>query len=539
MKTPYSHPERMAGILIQESLPSTSQCLTAGGDARIALDAVSGLNLYGCRPFPDPAMLAYGSSTASIISMEGYRCANRLRERLLEAVGTASHSAVYDREIGRIRAELLQLCELPETTGTIFSPSGTDIHTIAAQYAGRGVLSMPPLIVMIETNETGKGVAAALEGTGFAEQPDCRTADAVQVSVRLGDGTPRLSIDIDTEVEALVSAAVVSNRRVLLILIDQSKTGLIAPSQCCVQALHDRFKNKIDVLVDACQFRIAPPTLRAYLEQGFMVALTGSKFLTGPSFSGVLLFSSALNNSSALENRPSNGVMTKNVTQIANFGLLLRWEVALQELRAFRSIPQATVIGFLQDFSSAIQQRLNTDPLLESLPVPQLDRRPLTAANSWDHLQTIFPFLLYHADAGGTPLSAEETLHVYRQLSVNLNVSAKDNDTGVSLSNFKNSPEGGGFRPVRYPDEDHAFNPEHPDALVVALRCQIGQPVACGKRNGVAVSALRLCISTRLIVKAAADGDKGVAVIEAALVVLDKTALLIRSLPTTAYSGST
>jgi hypothetical protein len=231
-----------------------------------------------------------------------------------------------------------------------------------------------------------------------------------------------------------------------------------------------------------------------------MVALTGSKFLTGPSFSGVLLFSSALNVSPALENRSSNGAMKKNVTQIANFGLLLRWEVALQELRTFRSIPQTTVIGFLQDFSSAIQQRLNTDPLLESLPVPRIDRRPLTVANSWDHHQTIFPFLLYHADAERTPLSAEETLHVYRQLSVNLN-------------------------------ENHIFTPEHPDAPIAAMRCQTGQPVACGERNGVAVSALRLCISTRLIVKAAADGDNGVAVIEAALAVLDKTTLLIRSLP--------
>ena len=493
MKAPYSHPEQTAGT--QESLPSIAQCLTSGGDARIALDAVSGLNLYGCRPFPDPDMLAYGSSTASIISMAGYHCANRLRKRLLAAVSTASHSAVYDREIGRIRAELLQLCELPDATGMIFSPSGTDIHTIAARYTGRGA-SLPPRIVMIEANETGKGVAAALHYVG-SEQPD-----VVQVPVRLGDGAPRPPTDIDAEVEALVSAALASNRRVLLILTDQSKTGLIAPSLGCVMALHNRFQNKIDVLVDACQFRVAPPTLRAYLKQGFMVALTGSKFLTGPSFSGVLLLPCTLDASLALENRLLNGVMTKNVTQITNFGLLLRWEVALQELRAFRSIPQAAIIGFLQDFSSAIQQRLHEDTLLEPLPAPRLDRHPLTDANNWDHLQTIFSFLLYHADAGRTPLSAEETLHVYRQLSVNLN-------------------------------ENNAFNPEHPDAPIAAMRCQIGQPVACGKRNGVAVSALRLCISTRLIVKAAVDGDNGVAVIEAALIVLDKTALLIRTLPTT------
>jgi hypothetical protein len=513
VKTCYSHPERPA-CAARESVPSTAQCLTAGGDARIALDAISGLNRYGCRPFPDPEILAYGSSTASIISRAGYHCANRLRKRLLEAVSTASHSAVYSREIGRIRAELLQLCELPDTTGMIFSPSGTDVHAIAAHYAGSGE-SIPARIVMMDANETGRGVAAALDGTGLAEKTGSHTPEVVQVLVRLGDGAPRPQTDIEAEIETLVSDAVASDRRVLLILLDQSKTGLIAPSLGCVLALHHRFQNKIDVLVDACQFRVAPPTLRAYLEQGFMIALTGSKFLTGPSFSGVLLvpqkmaqrlsvrpFPAALAASSARENWPLNRAMTENVAQIANFGLLLRWEAALQELRIFRSAPQATVIGFLQDFASAIRQRLNGDPFLEPLPVPQLDRRPLTAANSWDHLQTIFPFLLYHADAGRTPLSAEETLHVYRQLSVNLN-------------------------------ENHTFNPEHPDAPIAAMRCQIGQPVACGKRNGVAVSALRLCVSARLIVKAAADGDKGVVVIAEALAVLDKTALLIRSLPKT------
>ena len=35
------------------------------------------------------------------------------------------------------------------------------------------------------------------------------------------------------------------------------------------------------------------------------------------------------------------------------------------------------------------------------------------------------------------------------------------------------------------------------------IRWQLGQPVACGSRQGIEVSALRLCISSRLIVEAA------------------------------------
>jgi hypothetical protein len=59
------------------------------------------------------------------------------------------------------------------------------------------------------------------------------------------------------------------------------------------------------------------------------------------------------------------------------------------------------------------------------------------------------------------------------------------------------------------------------------LRCQLGQPVACGQRDGVPVSALRLCASARLIVEATAqNGRQASAVIERALAVLEKTALL-------------
>jgi len=513
VKTPYLHDEQ-ATVAPPESLPPTAELLTAGGDARIALDAVTGLNAYGCRPYPDPEILAYGSSTASAISPAGYACADRLRRRLLEAVGTASQSAVYAREIERIRAELLQLCELPDSTGIIFSPSGTDIHSIAAHYAGSGA-SIPARIVMMETNETGRGVVAALDGTRLAGHHCGHAPELVQVSVRWDDGSPRPLTEIDAETEMLVGNALASNRRVLLILIDQSKTGMIAPSPGCVVALQHRFHDKIDVLVDACQFRIAPTTLHAYLEQGFMVALTGSKFLSGPSFSAVLLvppqaakrlqlrpFPAALAACcSTRADWPPNWAMPENLAQTANFGLLLRWEIALQELRLFRAIPQTALIGFLQEFASAIQQRLNNDPLFGPLPVPPLDRRPLATASNWDHLQTIFPFLLYHADAGRTPLSADETLQIYRQLPVNLN--------------------------------------EHHDAPVSAIRCQIGQPVYCGKRNGVPVSALRLCIGTRLVAKAAADGDNGKAVIAAALTILDKTALLIRSLPNSVLAGAT
>lgn len=121
--------------------------------------------------------------------------------------------------------------------------------------------------------------------------------------------------------------------------------------------------------------------------------------------------------------------------------------------------------------------------------MPAFERDGLGVARYWDVQQTIFPFLLLHGDR--TPLSCKETKWVYRQLQSDLVtfVDARD-------------------------ESRHA-----------TLRCQLGQPVACGERDGVSLSALRLCVSARLIVEAVRAGGAD-AVIAQAMAVLDKAAWL-------------
>lgn len=449
-------------------LPSLGELLISGGDARIALEPDSGLNKYGCQPYPDPQLLAFGSSTASVISPAGFAAADLLRERLQHAAGTAE--VIYEREMQRIRQELLGDISDSDTR-LVFATSGTDAHFIAVQHVAG---CTPIRVVMVEEDETGSGVAVALTGNSTAGVA-ARGGGEIElriVPLRLADGMPRLLTEIDADVSELVGEAVKSGQHVLLIMVDQSKTGLIAPGTACVSALHRLYPDKLNVLVDACQFRIAPPTLRTYLQQGFMVALTGSKFLTGPSFSAALLL-------------PVKFAQRAEALAGVNFGLLLRWEAALAELRRFRAVPQAEIVDSLQAFAGAVQARLKNDSHFELLPVPPLDRRPLTEAVSWDHLPTIFPFLLYHPD-GRIPFSRQETLQIYSQLQVS----------------------------------------QSADKPVALLRCQFGQPVACGTRDGIAVSALRLCISARLISDAA--DQKGISgVIKEALSALDKAAWLV------------
>ena len=382
-------------------LPGIEALLVAGDDARIALDRLTGLNKYGCPPRPDPELLAFGSSTASVISQSGYAAAARLRERLLDGTDTPELSWQ------RIRQELLSdVSDL--NVQLVFVPSGTDAHALAVQS-----LSSPArlFVVMVEESETGSGVRAAMS----AFHPEINA-----VSLRAGDGMPRAADEIDAEVSVLIEAAVALGHHVLLIMVDQSKTGMIAPSISCAMALSRRYPTQVSVLVDACQFRIAPVTLRAYLKQGFMVAITESKFLTGPAFSAALLLPEGCK---------------QRVEDCKDPGLLLRWEAALVEYRRFRALEQSQVTRIMKTFAQVVRQRLVEDPRFELLPVPQQDRRPFINEASWDMHQSIFPFLLYHRRS----LTRDETLRVYSLLQ---------------LSNMD---------------------------VIDGRRCQLGQPVAIGR----------------------------------------------------------
>ena len=512
-----------SGIL---SLPVTAQMLASGGDARIVCDPANGQNIYGCPSKPEPKVLAFGSSTASTITPQSFDAAERLRLRLLRAARTEIRSTTYARELARIRAELLRLCGISDLSGleAIFAASGTDIHLIAGQLAG-DVTSSGLLVVMIDPAETGSGVPAALAGQHFS---DCAALgsevtagaaifggsviDVTTVACRGGDGSPRAAIVVDAEVEALVVDAVTAGRRVLLNLVDVSKTGIIAPSISCALELRRRFPAAVDVLVDACQFRLAPSTLRTYLERGFWVALTGSKFVGGPAFSGVLLLpniasrrvrkhilSPALSAYSARADWPRGWMARHSLNDTENYGLLLRWEAALAELRSFRSLSETAIVAFLKVFASNVQRRLTTDSTFQLLRVPKLDRRALVNPNSWDEISTIFPFILCRpsrSERHGAPLTREETARVYKLL-------ARDN---IGFSDVYSSPTMG---------------------AIAKRRCQLGQPVQCGTFHDVPVSALRLCASIRLIFDAVSLQGRGAeTVIAEALLALDKCAFL-------------
>jgi hypothetical protein len=91
------------------SIADLDTLLASGGDERLALDPVNGLNLYGHGPTPRPGDLAMGSSTASTISARAYRALATSHAVLAERVRRDGDLAAYRTEVAALRGRLRAL----------------------------------------------------------------------------------------------------------------------------------------------------------------------------------------------------------------------------------------------------------------------------------------------------------------------------------------------------------------------------------------------------------------------------------------------
>ncbi|MEW6598820.1 MAG: hypothetical protein AB1429_15155 [Pseudomonadota bacterium] len=486
------------------SAPSTAELLVSGGDARLSLDPRTGWNRYGCPPAPLTTAFDFASSTASSISPRALVAADALRADWVTA--NAPDAIFYATELERMRGELIALNGLSDLAGLaiIFAASGTDLHLMAAELM-RGETAEPLICAAVEPEETGSGVPNALMGRHFSDRAALgapvppgeslagRAGEFVAIRAREPDGALRSDEVVAAELNALALRASLTGRRLLLTLTDVSKTGLIAPSIETVIDLRQRYPRTVEVLVDACQFRLAPSTLRAYLQAGLMTAVTGSKFLCGPTFSGTLFAPArvaeslkrrgmrpGLTHYSTRADWPNGWTAREILPEVANLGLLLRWRAALTELAAFRALSEADVADFLQAFAEAVQARLTSDPRFELLATRALDRRAVGVAATWDAIPTIFPFRI--RNGAGKRLNVAAMAKLYERL------------------------------------RDEGF--------------RLGQPVSAGIVDGAPSTALRLCASARLCVEAlSADGAGPDAVIGRALALLDAAADAASRLP--------
>ncbi len=461
------------------SFPSTAQLLISGDDARMQLDSNSGTNHYLCRPCPEPDLLRLGSSTASTISTSGFATADRLRNQMADEIGRFNAESVYAAHGERIRQEIRNCCRIDEYCDILLTASGTISHRLAMQIIQHGTKQRAWFVLMVDAAETGRGVPAAL-------CPADQMVSSAEINIRDADGIPLPAAVIDAAVITQVEQAIQDDKNIVLVMVDQSKSGCIAPSLSCALDLRQRFPDQLHLLLDACQFRISQQTLHHYLDHAVMVMITGSKFLAGPSFSAALFIPNRV--------AAKNSDKIHTAASLPAAGLLLRWQVALTSWQALQALDQQQIKPFLQQFAGAMEQRLMHDERFSQLPAPALHRgiekttsrsqtnQSQTDQNQgeWDQSPTIFPFMLRLPSSQGytTYASHAESLAIYQYLQL------------------------------------------HAD-----MRVQLGRPIHVGlAAKAQSAGALRLCISAPMIVDAIQRKQQH-AIINQAMLALDQVYL--------------
>ena len=497
--------------------------LVEGGDPRLAIDPAGRANVYGCRPHPTPGILAFSSSTATSISARAYRRAESARDKLIEASVELGVLEAFDRQIEGLRASL-RTCLALDGAEIVFSPSGTDTQLHALFFA-RQLLGGPVTSIVIASDQTGSGTAYTSRGQNFSSRTAqgksiekgtpidglARDVDSLGISMFASDGAPRSASEIDAAVIVAVAGQIRLGRKVVLQTMDSSKLGWRAPSDGCLRYLGTRWPQGVQIVVDACQMRIGRPRLRGYLDRGYIVLVTGSKFFTGPAFCGASLYPAALADRIAAWTVMPEGIADYAtrfdlplrwfsargaLPAVPNFGQWLRWEAALEEMRAYYALPASFRRSALIRLAEAIPSMIASSQHLEAMAGRGV---PADALDEEMSCRTIFPFFIRR---GGRNLDLDDMTKIYRALIRDLSAALPDEATDA-------------------------------ERRLAAIPCHIGQPVKLPAVDG-GKTVLRIGIGARLLSESwSADArtaeDNLSAVIDDVGTVVRKIDLLVRT----------
>jgi hypothetical protein len=379
--------------------------LTAGGDRRIWVPAGGDVNVYGASPFPRE-MLGFAASTANDISLEAFA---HLRAFVADwEPGQALSGAAYASALEAMRDRIRAAYTLDESVDIVFAPSGTDLEYVALHLA-RARSDQPITNIVLGADEVGSGCLLSAQGRYFAtetalvERLEKGAAVAgledtyvTDIAVRGDDGQPKDSGDIGETIAKATRAAHVQQRHPLAHIVHGSKTALVLPTLATVDALQQQFGDMLSFVVDACQARISTTSLKAYLNRGAIVLMTGSKFIGGPPFSGFALVPHGWATQKPLPigfshifrrgEWPKDWSGCETLISDANLGLLLRLEAALFALDRFVALSAERREQVITRFASSAQKCADTlgarlirsnangaDQLLENATLATLD----------------------------------------------------------------------------------------------------------------------------------------------------------------------
>lgn len=420
------------GLSLSQPVADLSDLLATGGDRRILLEPKTGRNRYGTRTMPSSSERSFSSTTASNVSVESFQAAETALARLF-TLGSSGNGGI-EEWFGDIRARIGSAlgCDGAEV---ILAASGTDVELIAICLLAS--LSTRPLTnILIAPDETGSGVPMAAAGRHYSDLTALGrsvesgsmiagiTADRVEVrtiAIRDAMCNARTAEEIDADLLAMVAHELDKGRDVLVHVLDTSKTGLTGVTRSAARAAMALAPERVRVIVDACQFRCSSAALRQDLVDGFIVAMTGSKFVAGPPFSGAVLLPATLaeevpymaalpeglGDYTAAQDWPASlrDRMQFTFQSEFNLGLGLRWVAALENLSRCNLIADDRQGIIRRQFVQLVRERVDS---IKSLSIH--------ADDDGEHLHTRAIISLTVTDAAGAFASFDQARELHLAL---------------------------------------------------------------------------------------------------------------------------
>ncbi|MCL5130051.1 hypothetical protein [Algibacter sp. L4_22] len=478
--------------IIENLAKPTEYLLMDGGDLRLNIDEINLLNKYGCRPFPRPDAFTFASSTASSVSNFAFDKTDKVRSILIRnSLKNGFRNATIEfSEL--LKNNLKKIFKLNDECQIIFSPSGTDsalqIAAITQIISNKDITH-----VLVASDETGSGVPAALKGCHFENTTALnhpvkkgdriegfRDIDLIKVPFRDEKGVLKSSSQLDEEVFNAISKTNELGRHVVLHTMDQSKLGYQSPSDELIQRLNTFNNLSMQVIVDAAQLRLDPTDIKNYLSKGYIVTITGSKYFTGPPYSGALILPK--NVSKVIDSLkdtlpkglteyyhhsdwPTSWCCSNDLSSGYNYGSYMRWNAAIVEMDRYFKTPILYRNMGIEMFCDFVDESIKEASFLEPT---YSDETKTNSYNSKEfgirNIRTIYPFFILRNNKA---LSIDQVKKVYTLLNSDLS------------DQFQGSP----LEIIR----------------LAGQKCHIGQAVNVKYSNDIESAILRISLGARVI----------------------------------------
>ena len=442
--------------ILENLAKPTEYLLMSGGDLRLNIDEFQLLNKYGCRPFPRPEAFTFASSTATSVSNFAFDKTDKVRTILIQnsLKKGLKNATIEFSEL--LKNNLRKALKISNESQIIFSPSGTDS---ALQIAAiTQIVSKKEIThVLVASDETGSGVPAALKGCHFENTSALnfpvkkgdriegfRDIDLIKISLRDENGALKSHLQLDNEVFTAISKTNELERHIVLHAMDQSKLGYQSPSEDMIANLKTLKNLSMQIIVDGSQLRLDPEDIQNYLNKGYIVTITGSKYFTGPPYSGALIVPKSVSQSinsikktlpEGLTNYynhsdwPTSWFCSKDLSEGFNYGSYMRWNAAIVEMDRYYKTPILYRNLGIEMFCNFVEDSIKDATFLEPLFG---DETKINTYNSEKfglrNIRTIFPFFILKDN---TALSTDHVKKLYTLL--NSDISGQFEDSSLDI----------------------------------------------------------------------------------------------------------